>query len=369
MEAENSLSSLFGAKLANKEIIAKKFENESSKRFYFNTCVNYLLFVYNFVRYAFYVWLPKASSAEEVASRQQLGDPTYNWGLSLRSYVCLLIFDIHLVGIATGYLFLFSRVRNDWIEVLDVLSGTVEAAAVGLFANAAGKSRKRLLKSTRFAFALSKWLLRLYLLAIIAHFFVLPFLMAFDYSLKKLLVEEFPKKIPFLFSIIPWQLWDTFVLFRLFPFLLASFCYFYITSLLIHQSTAKFNLICKVVLKNQLLLNKNKSDKIISYLVDSHNRNYRRLRKYNRFWSQFYSLFNVGLLVYNIPLTYLTLFEQVNIAVRILAVYGMTLSSAIIILMGYKTARLSTAFHRSYPLLNSIFSRCNKNCQIKLKVC
>lgn len=360
---------LFQSELANKEFISKEFENESnSKKFYFKTRFNYCLIVVTCLLFVFYGCLPEANSQSEVDFRLLLGDYTYNWGLPFRSYLWLITFDVHLVGVATGFLFLFSTDRNDWIEVLDVLNGKVEAANVGLFANAASKSRKRLLKWTHFAFSLSKWIIRFYFLAIIGHVLVLPFLMAFDYNLT-VLFNELPKKLTFLVSLMPLQLYHIYVLSRLFPLFVAPFCYFYITTLIINQSTTKFNLICKTILKNHVFLESNKSDRIVAFLVDLHDKVYCRLQRYNRFWSRFYFIFNVGIIVYNLPVTYLFLLGEIDLAARVIAAYMSIVSLSIIMLMGLKTAKLSTEFHRSYPLLNSIYGGYNsRDKQVKLKV-
>lgn len=68
-------------------------------------------------------------------------------------------------------------------------------------------------------------------------------------------------------------------------------------------------------------------------------------------------------------MTYLTMFGDVHITVRILTAFATVVSTSIILLLGATTARVSTAFHRNYPLLNSIYCLYNGNDQIKLKVC
>lgn len=204
---------LFRSFLANKEPIFAKFENDSkSKKFYFKTLFNYSLIVVTFVRYVLYGWFPNAVNQTEIVSRQLLGDCTYNWGQPLRKYLWFILCDCFLAAVVFGFLFLFGKNRNNWLEIIDVLVG--ESQRTKSQNTKSQKTRNQLLKSAILIFRLTESALRLAFVGAIVHFFVLPLFGIFEYQLPNLVV--FVKRIPLLLLLMPFQLLDAFVIFEFF---------------------------------------------------------------------------------------------------------------------------------------------------------
>lgn len=263
MEPSNPYRLLFQAKLSNKEVVFKKLPNEQlAQQFIFKTRLNLLLIIVSLLLMAFYRLLPIAGLKEEIVSRQQLGDFTYNWGLPLRNYIWQMTVDVFVMGVVFGYLFLFGKNRHDWLEIMNLFEDKIVRFKVGI------EAKNQLWKKAAFAFQVSDWILRFFLISIVTHVFGFATIMIIDYKIPELSV--FVKRMPLLLTLVPFQFYNTYALFRLSHFLVAPFCYFFITTQFIDHSFSKLNLFSKVILRNKHFLKNSKSDKIIAYLVAFH---------------------------------------------------------------------------------------------------
>lgn len=355
---ENAMNLLVRGSLASKTILAAHYKDLSSRqlrKLHLRNLLNFLWLALNAFKYFGFVLICLDVDARRKASiLMALSDMSLNFGEQMRPamLVCFLSVTIALTAISAQ--FLFSRHVRNWYEVLAVLTGKLNPVAIGLTENS--ELTNRFLVLSRKVCKLTAFVMRSYQV-MSALFAISPSILLFIRNLKNTSNDTSNQDHyllnNFLLALfwLPGQLVNAHWTFIGAYVFFTPFAYFCVCLLSIRYRSLKFRQLLSFLLKDRVLLR----GKMLTRLLEDHNRMVKQLVNYNKFWRQVYFVSYACLLLFNLSLTHVALFGHLdNQLLRAVAVFGSAASFGFLVVIAFSVAQLPAEIHRAYPLLCSV---------------